>query len=86
MIAEVATLKLKFNPHPLPFSGFDLTLCLAIRKARLHSLDQISKLASYHAEEEYYPVLVHGLVSETTEINRISVRGTALQLGVMVAA
>src|SRR6267142_2540566 len=85
MIAEVATLKLKLDPDPLPFPGLDLTFRLAIRESRLNRLNQVSKLSSYHAEQEYYSVLIHGLVAETTKINRISVGRTIPQFGVLVS-
>jgi hypothetical protein len=86
MIAEIATLKFKLDPNPLPFSGLDLTLRLAIGEARLNCLHQEAKLTSYHPEQEYHTVLIHGLVSQPAKIDGISIGRTALQYGGLVSA
>ena len=83
MVAEIAALKLKLDSHPLPFTGADLSLRLAIGKAGLNRLYEIPKLTGNHAEQEDHSALVYRLVAKPPEVDGVPVGGAINQLCVL---
>jgi len=68
VIAEIPTLKFKFDPNSLPPARCNLALCLAIRVPGLESLDHITQFLRDDSKEKNYALFVNRLVSEAAEI------------------
>jgi len=79
VISEVSALELELDPDTLPLASVYLALRFAIRETRLNRLNKVAELARYHAEEKDDPVFVNRLVTQTTEVDRITVGGTIAQ-------
>jgi hypothetical protein len=63
VLAEVPTLELELDPHPLPTAVGHLPFGLAVVEARLDGLDVVAEFAGDHAEQEDDTLLVHWLVA-----------------------
>lgn len=73
MITEVSAFKFKFDPNALPPAGRDLSLCLAVGKARLDSLDHVTELSRDYSKEKNNAVLVRRFVTEAAKVYGASV-------------
>jgi len=74
VISEIPTIKLKLlYPNTVPSTGCELSLCLAVGKARLNSLDHVSELSRNYSKEENNAVLVRRFVPKSTKIYGASV-------------
>ena len=85
VVTEVPAFVFELNAHPLPLASFNLALCLAVREPRLNRLYEVAKLAGNHAEEKHDAVLSDGFMSQATKVDRVTVRGSILELGVAVS-
>lgn len=84
MIAEIPTLKFKFDPNSLPPAGGNLAFCFAIRVPRLESFNHITQFLRDDSEEKDYALFVNGLVSEAAEIYRITVCWTVAEFCILL--
>lgn len=79
MIEEVSALKFELNPHALPFVPPDLPFGLTIREPRLNRLDHVTQFSSDHPEQKHDALLINGLVSQSSKIERISIDRAVVQ-------
>ncbi len=62
MVAEIAALKFKFDPHALPATCSNSPFCFAIGESVLHRFDQVTELFRQHSEQQHGSLLVHRFV------------------------
>jgi len=73
MIPEISALVFEFNFDPLPFPRTYLTFCLAIRVARLNSLNVITKLSCDLSKQKDDSTFIYGLVPKTSKVDWITI-------------
>ncbi len=78
MVTEISTLKLELNADPLPFTGANLALSLAVWKTSLNSFNQITELSRDHTKQKDNAILVYGLMAETPKIDWITICGATV--------
>jgi hypothetical protein len=82
MISEIATLILKLDSNALPFASVNLAFCFAVRVTSLHGLNEVTKLACNHPKKKHNALFVHRFMTETPEVNRISIGGAIVEFWV----
>ena len=73
VIPEVSAFEFELDSNALPLASIHLTLRLAIWESGLNRLDMIPKFAGDHSEEEYDTLLVDGLMTQPTKVDRVAV-------------
>lgn len=73
VVVEILALKLKFDRHPLPSAGDDLSPGLAIGKFLLNCLDHEAEIFCQHSEEDHDAVFVHRFIPKPLQVDGITV-------------
>ncbi len=73
VVAEIATLKLKFDVHALPAPGRDLTFRLAIGETGLNRFDHVAQIFRDHPKKEHDALFVDRFVAQGREVQGISI-------------
>ena len=78
VVAEIATLKFKFEVHALPALRRDLAFRLAIRETGLNGFDHVAQMFRDHPKKEHDALFVDRFVAQGREVQRLSVGGAFL--------
>ena len=78
VVAEIATLKFKFEVHALPALRPDLAFRLAIGETGLNGFDHVAQIFGEHPKKEHDALFVDRFVAQGREVQGLPGRGAFL--------